>query len=173
MHVEDALRALMSEQTEYTSLNQIVHSVAVSDTKRQQIIEATAKDPILIELKRLYQTGWPSDKTKVTPAVRYYWKHKSKIFVENNLLFIEHAIIIPTSMRKVCIQKAYDDAHFGINRTLNRAKEVMFWPGMTEEIIEAVATCTISGKYQRFNTKEPLLAHEVPTAPFEKIARGV
>lgn len=170
MHVADTLsRAFLSDKTEYNSLNQIVHSVSVSDSRRNQIAEETAKDPILKELMKLHQIGWPADKTKVMPSIRDYWKHKSQIYAENNLLFLDHRIIIPAALRKLCIQRAHDDAHFGINRTLSRAKELMFWPGMTEEIIEIVNKCPVCEKHQRSNTKERLIPHQVPTAPFGKI----
>lgn len=53
MHMADTLsRAFLNDTTEYGSLNQIVHSVAVSNTRRQEIVEATKQDQALIELRK-------------------------------------------------------------------------------------------------------------------------
>lgn len=54
----------MNESTEYESLSQIVHSVAVSDARRQKIIEATEEDTKMRELQKYFKQGWPTDKSK-------------------------------------------------------------------------------------------------------------
>lgn len=170
MHVADTLsRAFLNEKTEYESLNQVVHSVAVSDTRRQELVEATKVDPTLTDLRRFIQNGWPADKTKVKPNVRVFWKNRNQLYAEDGLMFFDHRIIIPQNLREKFVEKAHDLSHFGINRTLSRAKELMYWPGMSEQIIETISKCGACAKYQRSNTKEPMMAHEIPNAPFEKI----
>lgn len=170
MHVADALsRAFLNETTEYRSLNQIVHSVSVSTARRQEIIDATKIDPELTELRKSFKNGWPADKTKVNPLILIYWKIRNQIYEEDELLFFDRQIIIPRDLRSSMIQKVHNSAHFGIQRTLSRAKEIMYWPGMTDQIINIVSKCTLCAKFQRGNIKEPLKPHEVPSAPFEKV----
>lgn len=170
MHVADTLsRAFLSDETEYGSLNQIVHCVAVSDARRQEIIEATNLDEEMRELKKHFKLGWPTDKSKVNPIVHIYWNIRNNIYEEEGLIFFDHKIIIPARLRSILLQKTHEAGHFGINRTLNRAKEIMYWPGMAEQIIGVVSKCPVCAKFQRSNTKEPLLPHELPNAPFEKI----
>lgn len=160
MHVADTLsRAFLNERTEYPSLNQVVHSVAVSEPRRKEIVEAT----------NAFKFGWPANKTKVNSNIQVYWKIRNQIYEENALMFYDHKIIMPLKLRHKMIQEIHEAAHFGINRTLSRAKEIMYWPGMNKQIIDIVSKCAICAKYQRSNTKEPMLPLEVPSAPFEKI----
>lgn len=166
MHVADTLsRAYLDERTEYESLNQIVHSVSVSESRRLELVEATKTDSTLIELRRIIQNGWPADKTKVNPNMKIFLKNRNQLYTENDLMFFNHRMIIPQDLRKKFVDKA---ALFGINRTISRAKEIMYWPGMTEQIIETISKCGVCSKLQRSNTREPMMAHEVPSSPFEK-----
>jgi len=49
-----------------------------------------------------------------------------------DLLCYEKWIIIPKALRPDIISKLHD-RHFGINRTIQRAKESVFWPGITQD----------------------------------------
>lgn len=127
MHVADTLsRAYLDERTEYESLNQIVHSVSVSESRRLELVEATKMDPTLSELRRIIQNGWPADKTKVHPNMKIFWKIRNQLYSENDLMFFNHRMIIPQDLRQKFVDKAHDAAHFGINRTISRAREIMY-----------------------------------------------
>ena len=45
----------------------------------------------------------------------------------------------------------------------------MFWPGMAAQIQDTVANCHICSTHQRNNTKEPMIAHEIPTRPWSQV----
>ncbi|GFU58050.1 uncharacterized protein K02A2.6 [Nephila pilipes] len=65
------------------------------------------------------------------------------------------------------------EGRFGIEKSKNRAREIMFWPGMSKSVEKMVSECEVCQKFQRANIKEPLLAHEVPKRPFEKIGMDI
>ncbi|KAK9688332.1 Integrase zinc binding domain [Popillia japonica] len=65
------------------------------------------------------------------------------------------------------------ESHQGIVKTKLRAKNIMYWPGMLNEIEQFVSDCTICEKFRSDNRKDPLLPHEIPTLPFEKIGSDV
>ncbi|XP_053383774.1 uncharacterized protein K02A2.6-like [Mercenaria mercenaria] len=60
--------------------------------------------------------------------------------------------------------------HMGTQKCISRARDVMFWPGMTQQITNFVLACPICNKYRRSNTKEPLTPHEIPQRPWQNIA---
>ena len=51
-----------------------------------------------------------------------------------------------------------------------RARESVFWPGLTNQIEQKVGKCETCIRYLPSKPKEPMLPHEVPTKPWEKVA---
>ena len=47
-------------------------------------------------------------------------------------------------------------SHLGVESCLRRARETIFWPGISNEIKEMIATCETCRKYETSNQKEPL-----------------
>ena len=45
----------------------------------------------------------------------------------------------------------------------------MFWPGITKDVEENIRHCYACTKHQNSNQKEPLLPHDIPRLPWEKI----
>ena len=60
-------------------------------------------------------------------------------------------------------------SHLGVEKCKRRARDVMFWPGMAAQIQDTVANCHICSTHQRNNTKEPMIAHEIPTRPWSQV----
>ncbi|XP_053699114.1 uncharacterized protein K02A2.6-like [Sabethes cyaneus] len=48
-----------------------------------------------------------------------------------------------------------------------RAKQQLFWIGMSNDIQNMVQTCPICEKYQKSNQKYEILSNEIPSLPFE------
>ncbi|XP_018404140.1 PREDICTED: uncharacterized protein LOC108780822 [Cyphomyrmex costatus] len=44
---------------------------------------------------------------------------------------------------------------------------------MSKDIEEMISKCTICERYSNANTKEPLISHEIPKVPFEKVASDI
>ena len=61
-------------------------------------------------------------------------------------------------------------SHMGIDACLKRARECMFWPGMSTEIKQLINGCATCRKFAPAQAKETLMSHEVPCRPWEKVA---
>ncbi|KAK7115919.1 hypothetical protein V1264_001703 [Littorina saxatilis] len=61
-------------------------------------------------------------------------------------------------------------SHLGIEKMKQRAREILFWPGMSTDIHQIVASCHICNKHQEANPKEPLVPHSSPSRPWQKVA---
>ena len=57
----------------------------------------------------------------------------------------------------------------GIQSTLRRARDTVYWPGMTHELTDYISNCETCNTYQAVQTKEPLINHPIPSHPWEKI----
>ncbi|GFW02860.1 uncharacterized protein K02A2.6 [Trichonephila clavipes] len=71
-------------------------------------------------------------------------------------------------MRKDMLQLIHE-AHFGIEKCMKRAREIMYWPGMISDIETLVSQCVICEKFKKAHSKESLKPHAIPYTPFEMI----
>ena len=61
-------------------------------------------------------------------------------------------------------------SHIGIQGCLPRAREVVYWPQMDKDVAAYVAKCDVCNSQPAEQGKEPLICHELPTRPWEKMA---
>ncbi len=76
---------------------------------------------------------------------------------------------VPPSLRQRTHEELHA-AHQGVESTLRRACETVFWPGLTSEIKDLVSTCDTCNSITSKQSKEPLIPHEIPDKAWEKIA---
>ena len=92
------------------------------------------------------QTGWPPDISSVPISFHEYWKVRHNLCAADNLVFLNNRVIIPSSMRQE-ILKCIHEGHMGIDKCKTRARVCVYWPGMYEEIEEAVKKCPVCNNY--------------------------
>ena len=85
------------------------------------------------------------------------------------LVFKGERIVIPSAARKDMLKRIHT-GHLGIVKSKNRAKEVMFWPGMNSQTEDAVSNCPACTEHQSSNPKEPMIAHKLPDRPWQNVA---
>ena len=76
--------------------------------------------------------------------------------------------MIPSLLRQEMLGRIHY-AHLGVEACLRRARETLYWPGMTGEIKDLVAGCPACNEFRPTQADEPLMTHEVPTRPWSKI----
>ena len=77
-------------------------------------------------------------------------------------------LVVPQAARKFALERIHS-SHMGANACIRRAREALYWPGMTSHIRNHVQKCSICRDYDNKQQKEPLLAHEVPPRPWAKV----
>ena len=148
-----------------------VHSVnflSISEPQIQEIREATAKDPVLQALKATILNGWPSQRKKLPPELHEYFKVKDELATQDGIIFKGPKCVIPKSLRPK-IKEKLRRSHIGIQGCLRRAREVVYWPNMNREVTEFISKCEAWNTFQSAQQKEPLICHETPYHPWEKI----
>ena len=61
-------------------------------------------------------------------------------------------------------------SHLGIEKCKHRAQDVLFWPGMNQQIADMISKCRTCNTYRNAQTTEPLKSHEIPGRLWRKIA---
>lgn len=53
---------------------------------------------------------------------------------------------------------------------MRRARDVLFWPGMSAQVKDFISKCATCNEFSHRQAKEPLLNHTIPTRPWSKLA---
>ena len=169
MHIADALSRLQTQDQKTQStikddemtahVASIITSLPASDTKLQQILQAQEEDPICRPIKGYCYEGWP-DKYTLRDAMKPYWSTRGEFTVVQDILLKGSRLVIPSSMRLEILDKIHE-GHQGITKCRERAKESVWWPGLSREIQDLVQQCRICAEH-RDNKPEPLMATPFP-----------
>ena len=135
-----------------------VHTVCkacnVTDRRLDIIRKPNVDDSQMQNLIHTMLEGWPSSRSECPKAKLEYWNHRDELSFADDLIFRGQTILIPKSLGHEMI-RAVHSSHMNVQKTLQRAKDALFWPGMTKELTEHVLECRLCKKYRRSNTKEP------------------
>ena len=113
--------------------------------------------------------GWPSERKEVPEQLRLYWNFRDEISVYDGVLYRSHQVIVPATLRDEMLQKIHK-AHQGVDSSIRRARESLFWPGMQAAIREKCLSCGLCAQYLCERPREPMQSHEIPTRPWSKIS---
>lgn len=160
--------ASLSEGME-AQVHTVISNLPVSDEKLAEIREATKQDPQLTALKRIIHTGWPETRRSCPPLVLEFWNHRDEISFADGIVLKGEKIIVPQSLRNNMLQKIHT-GHMGVEKSKQRARDVLFWPGMGKQIEETVQNCSIWLTHRNSNQREPMIAHPIPKRPWQAVA---
>jgi hypothetical protein len=146
----------------------ILKNMPVSDSKMEEIREATAADPVLQAVQSIIQNGWPEKRQQCDSKTLAYWNFRDELSVVDGILLKGEKVIIPKSLQSEMLQKVHT-SHLGMEKCKQRARNVLFWPGMAADIEQFIATCPTCNSKANSNSKEPLLPHDVPSRPWQKV----
>jgi transposase InsO family protein len=150
----------------------VMSSLPVTDNKMKQLQEATEKDPQMQDLQSAIQDGWPNERQRCKASIAEFWNFRDELSVIDGIIFKGSRILVPTALRPEMIDKVHS-SHMGAEKTKQRARDTLFWPGMAKDIDSKVATCQVCATTRASNPKEPLLPHEIPTRPWQKVATDI
>lgn len=156
---------VMQEELE-AQVGLITESINITRNQVERFIEETKKDKTLQNVIKLVRTGWPDQKNAVPDSAKPYFTFKEDLHEIKELLFKNNCLVVPTSLRSEMLEKIHFN-HMGIEKCKLRARECLYWPGMSNDIENLVTNCEACAKYQRLNRKEPLKPWQVPEAPWQ------
>ena len=146
----------------------MISYIPVRPERLRQYQTATDADEGLQILRHVIQTGWPQDRAMCPTIVTPYFSIRDELSIQDGLIFRGERLIVPQSMRSE-VKRLLHSAHLGAEACLRRARELVFWPGMSAEIKEMVATCDTCRTYEIRQAKEPLIPYDVPSRPWIRV----
>ncbi|KXJ12138.1 Uncharacterized protein K02A2.6 [Exaiptasia diaphana] len=146
----------------------ITRTLPATPAKLEEIRDATNKDETLCHLKDLVYNGWPELFKDCPTDLKDYWNYREDLSVENGLVLKGHRLIIPEKLRATMLQLVHQ-GHMGVEKCLLRAKDCMFWPGISKDIKELTSSCSTCMKYAKQQPKETLLQYNLPSFPWQML----
>ena len=153
------------EEEEWEEVNQLL----ATPEKLQRYKSATDSDEALQELKTTIQLGWPESREDLPAVVSHYFHFRDELVVQDGVILKGDKVVVPKSLRKELLSELHQ-SHQGIESTLRRARELIYWPGMSSEIKDHIKSCVECSANARKQQKEPLVSHDVPDRPWAKVA---
>ena len=164
-YLQSEERSTVEIETE--SIN-MIDFLSVSEATREQIQNSTNEDLSCQNLKRFITEGWPEDKRLLPAGTNPYFHIRDELSIQDGIIFKGLRCVIPASLR-MNIKTKLHNAHTGIESTLRRARDTVYWPGMSKELKDYVEQCSICNSYRTQQPKEPLISHEIPDHTGEKV----
>ena len=149
-------------------VHMVTKNLPVSDQKMKQLRLATSADTQLQSLMSVINLGWPEARSDCPPNITEFWNFRDELSVIDGIILKGHRILVPKALRAEMLDKIHS-SHLGIEKTKQRAREILFWPGMATDIHQHVAMCSICAPKAPSNPKEPLISHTVPSRPWQKV----
>lgn len=146
----------------------LMSNLPVSQRRQKEFVAATQEDSELQCLSKVVLYGWPDEKNEVPEKAKLYWPFREEITESDGLMFKGNKLIVPTSMHKEMLQVVHQ-GHLGIEKCKSRAREVLFWPGISSQIEVMVKSCATCAKYQKAQQREPLQPHPIPDRPWSTV----
>ena len=140
--------------------------------KKMALKLETAKDPELSVLHKLISEGWPPKRSSVPDNLKDYWNYRDELTVEDGILLKNQKFIVPKNLQLVYIDKIHA-GHLGINKSLQKACEYLFWKGYTKDIIEAINKCAICQENAPSNPQHFQYISEAPPHPWHTLRTDI
>ena len=117
-------------------------------------------------------SGWPDFRGQVPLNAQEFWNYRDELSVANGLNVKGQKIIVPSSLRGEMVEKLHE-GHLGINKTIARAREVLFWPGMTVDLTEKIKNNPVCLENRPSQQPELLRSSEIPPLPWAKVGTDI
>ena len=158
-----------ADELEYQQYDiNILRTLPITELKLEEFKVQTKADASLHDLVHTIQIGWPENKADTLPGAWPFWNFRDEVTCHHGILFKGGRVIVPTSMRPAML-KLIHGSHLGVDKCKRRARDVIYWPGMSAQIEDMISSCPTCATYQRNNSKEPLLPHPAPSRPWERV----
>ena len=127
-------------------MDSIRQSLPATEARLQQLAEKQKDDPVCSAVRQYCQTKWP-DRVHLPPVIGPYWYARQYLSVAGDLLLKGQRIVIPGSLRDDMLDILHQ-GHQGIGKCRARARQSVWWPGLSTEIKSKVGNCPICIKHR-------------------------
>ena len=134
-------------------------SLPVSERKWAEPAEETEND---CELQRVIRSMADGSDICLTPYVTFI----DELTIVDGVILKGQRVIVPENMRAEMLHCG----HLGIEKCKRRARDILSWPNMNNDVYDTVSRCDVCQEYIYIQQQQPLQMHERPDRPWAKVA---
>lgn len=149
-------------------LLQVCQLIMRSDEAMGRFQKATACDEQLPVVLRYIREGWPTSRKSCASRALPYFNLSSALSEVDGVVMYGSRVVVPAALRGEVMNKLHT-AHQGVTKTLQRAQNSVFWPGLRKRVEEKCMSCDVCLRAEGETLKEPLIPVTVPHHPFEVV----
>lgn len=128
-----------------------------SDVRLEKFNFETKKDSVLSKLNEYIYNGWPNNISEVTSLIKPFWNNRDELSVSSDIIFKIAKIVVSKSMQSEMLKRIHE-GHLGMERYINRARDLIYWLGMSSQISDLVSSCNTCQAFQNSSCKENLIS---------------
>ena len=159
---EDAF--LQQEVTAYVDF--VIGHLPATEQRLEEIRACQEADKTCQQIAEFCQAGWP-EKSMLPVEVKPYYSVSAELTVQKGLLLRGSRIVIPPPLRKTLLEKIHS-GHQGITKCRERARQSIWWPGISTQLENLVRNCKECLKSQQ-NRPQPLSPTPLPALPWQRV----
>lgn len=144
----------------------VMNNLPVSPSYVETLKEQLQANSVCSRVMKLCTEGWPMH-AKQESVLRNYWPERATLTVQDGLLLKDTRLVIPSAMRNYVLAKLHE-GHQGVVKCKARARQSVWWPGLSQQLSEMVLKCRICLQ-ERHNNNEPLMPSDCPDRPWLKL----
>ena len=99
--------------------------------------------------------------------MKHYYSIAAEISVHDGLLMRGNRIVIPASLRLEMLDRIHT-GHQGISKCRERARQSIWWPGLSRQLEELVKNCSTCRKFTN-QRSETLIPTALPELPWQRV----
>ena len=137
-----------------------------TDLLLDRVKSATAEDPELQLLRDVILTGFPASRADLTEPVRKYWPVQDRLYVDDGIIWCGLRVVVPSALRRSTLSSLHA-GHLGKEKTKERARRVVYWPGMDIAIDNVTRGCSRCQRELPSHPRETMMHHAQAVRPFQ------
>ena len=134
----------------------------------ERIASETLADPTMHRLLSAILDGFTDKYRANNDAISAFWIYRESLYVSDGVIIYQDRVVVPPALQNTVLQILHS-AHQGVSAMQSRARAIVFWPGMTEDIKLTREKCRSCNKSAPSQAAMPTIVAPVPATPFEAI----
>lgn len=143
-------------------VNAVMNTLPATVKMLERIRDEQNHDHNCVQLAKYCQDGWPN-RNQLDNDLKPFHSVSTELSLQNGLLMRNSRIVIPKSLQPEILQKLHN-GHQGITKCRERARNSVWWPGISKDLETEVKKYTACCKAQ-MQVTEPLIPTQFPQLP--------
>lgn len=143
----------------------VMDSLPATRPRLAEIKAAQEADEVCQKVVKYCREGWP---TRVFGVLKKYQSAGAELSIEQGILMRGDRLVIPSALQNDILHRLHE-GHQGVRKCRERAKQSVWWPGLSSQLEEVVRSCAECVKFQS-QRAEPLKPTPLPSLPWQRVA---